>query len=61
MIEKNGREIIDIHHNGHNIIQVWRYIANAWRIVWEAIRSCFSRGFWINEQPWNNADGWKNE
>jgi hypothetical protein len=30
------------------------------RLVWEAIRSCFGKGFWIQNYPWNNSDGWKN-
>lgn len=60
MIEKNGHEIIEIHHNNRSITQVWRYVANVWRIVWEAIRSCFGRGFWTNKMPWLNSDGWMN-
>ena len=28
--------------------------------VWEAIRSCFGKGFWLNEYSWNNTDAWKN-
>lgn len=29
-------------------------------LVWEAIRSCFGKGFWINVYPWSNEDEWKN-
>lgn len=29
-------------------------------VVWEAIKSCFGRGFWTNIQPWSNKDGWSN-
>lgn len=29
-------------------------------IVWQSIRSCFGKGYWINEKPWINVDGWKN-
>lgn len=29
-------------------------------LVWEAIRSCFGKGFWVNSAPWKNEDGWKN-
>ena len=59
-IEKNGRETTGIHRNGHDFIEVWEFIKGSWRMVWELIRSCFGRGFWVNEQPWNNEDGWKN-
>jgi hypothetical protein len=30
------------------------------KIVWQAIRSCFGRGFWINTSPWNNEEAWNN-
>lgn len=30
------------------------------RLVWTAIKSCFGKGFWINDKPWLNDDAWKN-
>lgn len=30
------------------------------RIIWTGIRSCFGAGFWVNEKPWLNDEGWKN-
>jgi len=30
------------------------------RLVWMAIRSCFGAGFWLNDRPWLNNEGWKN-
>lgn len=30
------------------------------RLVWEAIRSCFGKGFWINSYPWGDKDSWQN-
>lgn len=30
------------------------------RLVWQAVRSCFGAGFWVNEKPWLNDEGWKN-
>lgn len=29
------------------------------RTVWEYVKSCFGKGFWIGEQPWSATDGWK--
>ena len=29
-------------------------------LVWSAIRSCFGKGYWINDQPWVDNDAWKN-
>jgi hypothetical protein len=28
--------------------------------VWQAIKSCFGSGYWINTSPWKNDEGWKN-
>lgn len=48
------------------IAQIWvgkKPIATLWRgavKVWEAIRSCFGKGYWINDKPWSDTDGWKN-
>ena len=42
---------------GVPITVVYRY----GKIIWQAIASCFGRGYWINEKPWVNSDGWKNE
>lgn len=59
-IEKNGHEITSIFRKGRETTEVWLFVKGAWRVVWELIRSCFGRGFWVNEQPWNNEDAWKN-
>lgn len=28
------------------------------KLIWEAINSCFGKGFWINEKPWSDTDKW---
>lgn len=30
------------------------------KLVWEAIKSCFGAGYWKNDSPWSNTEGWKN-
>lgn len=30
------------------------------KLVWEAVRSCFGAGYWKNDAPWSNIEGWKN-
>jgi hypothetical protein len=39
---------------------IYRVIGGVAKLVWELIRSCFGSGSWINDRPWNNADGWNN-
>ena len=29
-------------------------------IVWQAIRSCFGAGYWVNDKVWINEENWKN-
>lgn len=31
------------------------------KLVWEAIRSCFGAGYWINKRSWINNNAWKND
>lgn len=30
------------------------------RLIWQAIKSCFGAGFWRNDKPWDNKEGYKN-
>ena len=45
------------------IIKNNRYVGAVYRgtqLLWQYIRSCFGRGYWINEKPWSNENGWAN-
>lgn len=41
--------------------QVVQEIYKGANLVWQAQRSCFGAGFWSNDKPWLNLEGWKNE
>lgn len=56
-IFKGDKEIDLVHYGGKAISAVY-YGA---KVVWQAIRSCFAAGFWSNDKPWINDEGWKNE
>lgn len=30
------------------------------KLLWEAINSCFGKGYWINNKTWSNTDKWRN-
>lgn len=30
------------------------------KILYEAVNSCFGKGYWINAKGWINTDGWRN-
>lgn len=54
MIYNKGREITEIYQGNKTIKAVYKGA----QLVWQAVRSCFGKGFWINEKPWNNQEGW---
>lgn len=60
MIVRNDKETVAIHHRGLDTIEIWRFVEGKWKSAWQAIRSCFGRGFWSNLKPFRNADGWRN-
>lgn len=37
---------------------IYFYIGD--KLIWQAIRSCFSNGYWDNKMAWNNKEAWKN-
>lgn len=57
MIFKQGKEITNIFKGKVAIAAIYRGA----QLVWEAINSCFGKGFWVNIKPWSNNDAWKNK
>jgi hypothetical protein len=55
-IFKKDKEVTAIYIGKKAISAVYRGA----KLVWEAIRSCFGNGYWVNSLPWDNADSWKN-
>lgn len=56
MIYKNNKEIIQIL-KGNKIISA---VYKGKQLVWQAVRSCFGSGKWMNDKSWVNNEGWKN-
>lgn len=56
-IFNNNKEITSVFIKNKTIVSIYK----GTRLLWEAINSCFGKGFWINIKPWNNKDGWKNK
>ena len=52
----DNKRITTILKENKNIAAVYQGA----RLIWQYIRSCFGRGYWINEKPWSNTDSWKN-
>jgi len=64
-----------LYQKGHNITSIYapkdngggsysiKKITTVYRYskkLWEAITSCFGKGFWINTESWTNNEGWAN-
>lgn len=50
-----NKEITSINAKNKVITSVYKGV----QLVWEAIRSCFGKGYWINNYQWSNEDAWK--
>ena len=54
-------------YNQHSIIakviggQTLAAVYHGLHLVWQAVRSCFGSGAWVNDKPWVNDEGWKND
>lgn len=62
MIYHHGKYEMTGRYRMVNIRQ-WKVVQEVYRgarLVWIAIRSCFGAGFWVNDKPWLNEEGWKN-
>ena len=35
-------------------------VYKGFELVWTAIRSCFGKGYWMDDKPWVDEDAWKN-
>lgn len=58
-IREGNKEYTGIHINKKPIQEIWIFIEGAWRIIYQAIRSCFGAGFWRGDKPWIGNDAWK--
>lgn len=57
MIFKEGKEISAVYI-GQKTIQA---VYHGAMLVWQAVRSCFGSGVWIEDKPWLDDEAWKEE
>jgi hypothetical protein len=57
MIIRNHKEIIEIYRGKTPIEEMYRGKV----LVFQIIRSCYGKGYWINDAPFLNDDAWANE
>lgn len=57
MVFLGKKEIESIFIGNKAIVQVYKGA----KLIWEAIKSCFGAGYWKNDAPWSNTEGWRNK
>lgn len=55
MIARGDKEIGLMYYAGKAVSAVYY----GTRLVWQAVRSCFGKGWWVSGKPWLGNDGWK--
>lgn len=72
MIYRNGKLVTEIHQNikqilsqassiiDQNIGAIYKGSQLVWVTIYNAIKSCFGSGTWIQDKPWLDNDFWKN-
>lgn len=51
------KEIVSIHFGTQVIAAIYK----GTKLIWMAARSCFGKGYWMNDKPWSNTEVWKNQ
>ena len=52
----DNRQVNTIY-KGHEVVQA---VYQGLKLIWQYIKSCFGRGYWINDKPWSDRDAWAN-
>lgn len=54
-IYRNGKDITAVYLGERAIAAVY----HGAMLVWQAVRSCFGSGVWIDSKPWMDNEAWK--
>lgn len=65
MIVIKRKKVVDVPRSDAKVLGVFVRGHQVWPDIIidpddDLIHSCFARGYWINEEPWTDNYGWKN-
>ena len=72
MIYRNGKLITEVHQNSRQLIDqvsqlteqsigaIYKGSQLIWVTIYNAVKSCFGSGTWLQDKPWLDNDFWKN-
>lgn len=72
MIYRNGKLITEVHQNIRQLIDqvsqlteqsigaIYKGSQLVWVAIYNAVKSCFGSGTWLQDKPWLDNDFWKN-
>lgn len=55
MIYRGDKQVNFIHYGDKVISHVYKGAA----LVWQAVRSCFGSGSWMDDKSWLDSESWK--
>ena len=72
MIYRNAKLITEVHQNIRQLIDqvsqlteqsigaIYKGSQLIWVTIYNAVKSCFGSGTWLQDKPWLDNDFWKN-
>ena len=55
MLNINGKTVVSMMRDGKILSAMYR---NG-QLIWQAVRSCFGSGIWVERKPWLDTEKWK--
>lgn len=57
---KQPKQVTSIYKGTTEGPKVVAAVYQGLKLLWQFIKSCFGRGYWINDKMWSNTDAWAN-